>query len=109
MLGLGPCEGGNEDEGGEEHYLLELLVRAMGKKQVRGEFQEGGVGKCKKKELEELSWRGIIRYLSRTNRVMVCKCDGKKPKQTEWVMTKHIERGMHDLETEMLFIFTKGK
>jgi hypothetical protein len=24
MLGLGPCEGGNED--GEERYLLELLV-----------------------------------------------------------------------------------
>ena len=104
MLGLGPCEGGNED--GEERYLLEAN---MGKKQARGEFQEGGVGKCKKKELEELSWRGIIRYLSRTNIVMVCKCDGKKPKQTEWVMMKHIERGMHDLETEMLFIFTKGK
>ena len=53
MLCLVPCECGNEDEDGEERYLLELLVCAMGKKQVRGEFQEGGVGKCKKKELSK--------------------------------------------------------
>jgi hypothetical protein len=28
---------------------------------------------------------------------MVCKCDGKKPKQTEWAMIKHVERGMHKI------------
>ena len=101
ILGPGPCE----DQ--HEHYLLDLLFAAMGRTQVRGEFQERRAGRYLDKSLENLAWRGIIRHVYKINRVMTCNCDGNKPKQTASAMIKHVERTNHNLETEMPFIITK--
>ena len=87
----------------EECHLLDLLVGAMGKDQVRGQFQDGSGGMFQKKELEQLSLRGIIHHVYETKRTIVCKYDGNKPKPRSWAMIKHIQRRVHDLTTEVPF------
>ncbi len=75
----------------EEHFFLQLFKNALGRDQVRAEHQ-GGCGKFKSKKPQELSWRGIIHLWYKEKGTMVCKCDEKKPKGTDWAMIKHIER-----------------
>ncbi len=47
--------------------------------------------------MEELSWRGIIRLWYQKNGTMVCECDGKKAKNTDWAMIRHLERTAHGI------------
>ncbi|XP_028415010.1 39 kDa FK506-binding nuclear protein-like [Dendronephthya gigantea] len=98
----------NDDDenmnGDEERHLLDLLVNSMGKDQVRGQFQEGSGGRFKKKELGQLSWRGIIHHLYETNRTIVCKCDGKKPKPTKKAPAhKNIALSENQSQTRLVF------
>lgn len=98
-----------EDEDKEvvekKDHSLELLVGAMeGGGQVRGEYQQGCMGKFKSKPLDQFSWRGLIRHVYKTNGTMCCACDGKKAKPIAQAMIKHIERGSHDFKNNMMLI-----
>ena len=96
-------KGGDEDEvDGRGHVFLQLLVNAY-KNQIRGQYQGAFKGKFKRKTMEELSWRGIIHLWYQKNGTMVCECDGKKAKNTDWAMTRHLERTAHDLRTGISF------
>ena len=101
-------KGGDEDEvDGGAHVFLQLLVNAYGKNQIRGQYQGAFKGKFKRKTMEELSWRGIIHLWYQKNGTMVCECDGKKAKNTDWAMIRHLERTAHDLRTGISFVFVK--